>query len=142
MSYAHTFGDLCERVQVGRHAGERHAQADVESAGARAGRRAGHRVRPRTAGVLAERGAHQPAKAHIQQAIARRAAEDASAAGRAVLAGSLAARGTDLLDLESDGTAVSVCRRLGYTDLDALYQALTGGAVRLDTLLTQLIASG
>jgi hypothetical protein len=44
--------------------------------------------------------------------------------------------------MESDGTAASVCRRLGCTDLDALYQALTGGAVRLDTLLTQLIASG
>ncbi|HWG03307.1 MAG TPA: HD domain-containing protein, partial [Trebonia sp.] len=78
------------------------------------------------------------AKAHIQQAIAGRTAEAASAAGRVALAEALAARGMDLLDLEGDGTAVSVCRRLGYSDLDALYEALTGGAVPLSTLLTHL----
>ena len=78
------------------------------------------------------------AKAHISQALARRAAEDESDAGRAKLADALAALGTDLLDLESDGTAVSVCRRLGYTDLDDLYQALASGVVPLDELLTHL----
>jgi GTP pyrophosphokinase len=79
------------------------------------------------------------AKAHIQQALARRDAENASALGRAMLVGAVACRGADLLDLEGDGTAFSVCRRLGYTDLDALYQAVTTEDITTDTLLRHLL---
>ncbi|MGH3169657.1 MAG: RelA/SpoT family protein [Trebonia sp.] len=79
------------------------------------------------------------AKAHIQQALARRDAEEASAEGRLMLADAVAARGRDLLDLEGDGTAVSVCRRLGYSDLDALYQAVMTEDVTTDDLLSQLL---
>ncbi|HEV3382160.1 MAG TPA: HD domain-containing protein [Trebonia sp.] len=79
------------------------------------------------------------AKAHIQQALARRDAENASAEGRATLAATLADRGADLLDLESDGTAFSVCRRLAYSDLEALYQGVATGDVTMDTLLSHLL---
>ena len=36
----------------------------------------------------------------------------------------VAASGTDLRDTEDDGTAFSAARRLGYPDLDALYEAV------------------
>lgn len=81
------------------------------------------------------------AKAHIQQALARRDAEDASARGRAELVGALAEHGADLLDLEADGTAFSLCRRLGYTDLDGLYRALAVAEVTMDTVLGRLLPS-
>jgi RelA/SpoT family (p)ppGpp synthetase len=79
------------------------------------------------------------AKAHIQQALVRRDAENASAKGRAMLVGALTDRGADLLDLEGDGTAFSVCRRLGYADLDDLYQAVMTGDVIMDGLLGELL---
>jgi RelA/SpoT family (p)ppGpp synthetase len=79
------------------------------------------------------------ARAHIQQAINRREAEAAAEAGRARLAAAVAAAGeAELLDLERDGTAVGVCRRLGYDDLDGLYQAVSEGSVTLDGLLREL----
>lgn len=81
------------------------------------------------------------AKAHIQQSLARRDAENASAQGRAILADAVAGRGVDLLDLEGDGTAFSVCRRLGYPDLDALYAAVTTDGVTADTVLGSLLAA-
>jgi len=64
------------------------------------------------------------ARTHLKAAIAQRKAEDAASLGRAAAADELAARGAELRDLEDDGTAFSACRRLGYTDLDALYEAV------------------
>jgi GTP diphosphokinase / guanosine-3',5'-bis(diphosphate) 3'-diphosphatase len=78
------------------------------------------------------------ARTRIQQSIARRQAEEASSTGRARLAAALAARGADLLDLEGDGTAFSLCRRLGHSDLDALYESVGRGDTTVDTLLVHL----
>jgi GTP pyrophosphokinase len=91
------------------------------------------------------------ARAYLQQwfagredaatrAEAEREAEQAALSGRRTLAEMLHAHGTDLLDLESDGTAHSECRRLGYADLDALYTAVGQGSVMTDDLLMALIA--
>jgi RelA/SpoT family (p)ppGpp synthetase len=89
------------------------------------------------------------ARAHLQQwfagredaaarAEAEREAEQAALSGRSKLAETLLAHGIDLLDLESDGTAHSECRRLGYHDLDALYAAIGLGLVIIDDLLMAL----
>jgi hypothetical protein len=43
-----------------------------------------------------------------------------------------------MLDLEGDGTAFSLCRRLGYSDLDALYESVGRGDITVDTLLGHL----
>jgi (p)ppGpp synthase/HD superfamily hydrolase len=74
------------------------------------------------------------ARAHLKAAIARRKAEEAAALGRAAVATALAAQGGaqsaapgDLRDLEDDGTAFSAARRLGFTDLDAVYEAVGRG---------------
>ena len=75
------------------------------------------------------------ARAHLKAAIARRKAEEAAALGRAAVAKALAAQGgtrggdpgQDLRDLEDDGTAFSAARRLGFADLDALYEAVGRG---------------
>ena len=75
------------------------------------------------------------ARAYLQQwfagredaaarAEAEREAEQAALCGRRKLAETLLANGVDLLDLESDGTAHSECRRLGYNDAR---RALRGG---------------
>jgi (p)ppGpp synthase/HD superfamily hydrolase len=68
------------------------------------------------------------ARAHLKAAIARRKADEAGALGRAAVAKALSAQhreqGGSLRDREDDGTAFSVARRLGYTDLDALYEAV------------------
>jgi GTP pyrophosphokinase len=68
------------------------------------------------------------ARAHLKAAIARRQAEEASALGRAAVAKALCAKptgpGASLRDLEDDGTAFSAARRLGFPDLDALYEAV------------------
>jgi GTP pyrophosphokinase len=73
--------------------------------------------------------------------IAREEAEQASAAGRCQLAEMLPGHGVDLLDLEADGTAHSECRKRGYQDLDALYEAVGNGEIRIDDLLTALLAA-
>jgi GTP diphosphokinase / guanosine-3',5'-bis(diphosphate) 3'-diphosphatase len=67
------------------------------------------------------------ARAHLKAAITRRKAEETSAVGRIAVDKAAAAAGTDLRGLEDDGTAFSVCRRLGYPDLDALYEAVGRG---------------
>jgi len=68
------------------------------------------------------------ARAHLKAAIARRKGEEAAALGRAAVAKAMAAQrgrdGRELRDLEDDGTAFSAARRLGFTDLDALYEAV------------------
>jgi GTP pyrophosphokinase len=72
------------------------------------------------------------ARAHLKAAIARRKAEEAAALGRAAVAKAMSAfggahggdPGRHLRDLEDDGTAFSAARRLGFTDLDALYEAV------------------
>jgi GTP pyrophosphokinase len=66
------------------------------------------------------------ARAHLKAAIALRKAEEAAALGRAAVAKALSAgdAGRELRDMEDDGTAFSAARRLGFTDLDALYEAV------------------
>jgi (p)ppGpp synthase/HD superfamily hydrolase len=80
------------------------------------------------------------ARAHLKADIARRKAEDAAVLGRAAVAKALAAAG-DLRDLEDDGTAFSAARRLGYPDIDALYEAVGRGDQALAALVTALTAT-
>jgi guanosine-3',5'-bis(diphosphate) 3'-pyrophosphohydrolase len=69
------------------------------------------------------------ARTHLKAAIALRQAEEAGARGHAQVAAASAAGagGPDLRDAEDDGTAFSAARRLGYPDLDALYEAVGRG---------------
>lgn len=89
------------------------------------------------------------ARAYLQQwfagredaaarAEAEREAEQSASSGRRKLAEMLLAHGIDLLDLESDGSAHSEGRRLGYGDLDALYAAVGQGLVMIDDLMMAL----
>jgi RelA/SpoT family (p)ppGpp synthetase len=78
------------------------------------------------------------ARTHLKAAIARRKAEDAAAAGRAQAVTAAWAAGTDLREAEDDGTAFSVARRLGYPDLDALYEAIGGGDLTAGAFLATL----
>ncbi len=75
------------------------------------------------------------ARTHLKAAIALRKAEDAAALGRTAVTMAMSALGVHgsdpggdpgrrLRDLEDDGTAFSAARRLGFTDLDALYEAV------------------
>jgi GTP diphosphokinase / guanosine-3',5'-bis(diphosphate) 3'-diphosphatase len=68
------------------------------------------------------------ARAHLKAAIARRKADEAAALGRAAVAKALCAQrtgqGASLRELEDDGTAFSAARKLGFPDLDALYEAV------------------
>ena len=85
------------------------------------------------------------ARAHLKAAIARRKAEDAAALGRAAAAKALAegntAPGRNLRDLEDDGTAFSAARRLGYADLDALYEAVGRGQLSTAEFIAHLAGS-
>jgi GTP pyrophosphokinase len=74
------------------------------------------------------------ARTHLKAALALRQAEEAAARGRAQVADAAdaAARGDGsgrpgLRDAEDDGTAFSAARRLGYPDLDAVYEAVGRG---------------
>jgi GTP pyrophosphokinase len=78
------------------------------------------------------------ARAHLRQAMARREADEHAADGRADLATAVAAQGTDLRDAEDDGTAFSAARRLGYPDLDALYEAAGRGDLTAAAFLDAL----
>jgi GTP pyrophosphokinase len=80
------------------------------------------------------------AKAHLKAAIERRKAEDAAVLGREAVAKAMSASG-DLRDLEDNGTAFSAARRLGYTDIDALYEAVGRGDQALAALVTALTAA-
>ena len=71
------------------------------------------------------------ARAHLKAAVVRRKAEEAAALGRTAVAKALLAMdgqggdaGRQLRDLEDDGTAFSAARRLGFPDLDVLYEAV------------------
>jgi GTP pyrophosphokinase len=68
------------------------------------------------------------ARAHLKAAIAGRKADEAAALGRAAVAKALCAQhtaqGASLRELEDDGTAFSAARKLGFPDLDALYEAV------------------
>jgi RelA/SpoT family (p)ppGpp synthetase len=85
------------------------------------------------------------ARAHLKAAIARRKAEEAAALGRAAVAKAISAQGSkqggSLRDLEDDGTAFSAARRLGYVDLDALYEAVGRGDLAMDALVECLGAT-
>ena len=84
------------------------------------------------------------ARAHLKAAIARRRAEEAAALGRAAVAKALSADGAQgdagrrLRDMEDDGTAFSAARRLGFPDLDALYEAVGQGKLSAAGFLTHL----
>ncbi len=86
--------------------------------------------------LAAARSGH--ARAHLRQALARRKAEEDAAAGRAALAAAVATHGVRLRDAEDDGTAFSAARRLGYPDLDALYEAAGRGDLTVPALLDAL----
>jgi GTP pyrophosphokinase len=85
------------------------------------------------------------ARAHLKAAIARRKADEAAALGRAAVAKALSAQhreqGGSLRDLEDDGSAFSAARLLGYTDLDALYEAVGLGKLTTDALVECLAAT-
>jgi len=89
------------------------------------------------------------ARAHLKVTIARRKAEEAAALGRTAVAAALAAAsgersgpehgpGRELRDLEDDGSAFSTARRLGYADLDDLYEAVGRGDLLAETLVEAL----
>jgi GTP pyrophosphokinase len=82
------------------------------------------------------------ARAHLKAAVVRRKAEESAASGRAVVAQALGAPDgglrRDLRELEDDGTAFSAARQLGYTDLDALYEAIGRGELRASAFLAHL----
>ena len=85
------------------------------------------------------------ARAHLKAAIASRKAEEAAALGRAAVAKALSAgrgqggdAGRELRDLEDDGTAFSAARRLGFPDLDALYEAVGREQLSAPGFLTHL----
>jgi GTP pyrophosphokinase len=85
------------------------------------------------------------ARAHLKAAIASRKAEEAAALGRAAVAKALSAgrglggdAGPELRDLEDDGTAFSAARRLGFPDLDALYEAVGRDQLSAAGFLTHL----
>jgi GTP diphosphokinase / guanosine-3',5'-bis(diphosphate) 3'-diphosphatase len=81
------------------------------------------------------------ARAHLKAAIARRKAEEAAVFGRAAVAQALGnpdGGHRDLRELEDDGTAFSAARRLGHTDLDALYEAVGRGELTASEFLARL----
>jgi RelA/SpoT family (p)ppGpp synthetase len=100
------------------------------------------------------------ARAHLKAAIADRKAEEAAALGRAAVAKALASQialssqaalasqpapgseragqAASLRDLEDDGTAFSAARRLGFPDLDALYEAVGLDKLTVPGFLTHL----
>ena len=79
------------------------------------------------------------ARAHLRQALARREADELATVGRVALAAAMAASGGNLRDAEDDGTAFSAARRLGYPDLDALYEAVGRGDVTVNALLESIL---
>jgi GTP diphosphokinase / guanosine-3',5'-bis(diphosphate) 3'-diphosphatase len=78
------------------------------------------------------------ARTHLKAAIANREADEASVLGRAAAAKQAAALGGDLREYEDNGTAFSVCRRLGFADLDALYEAVGRDQLPVTEFLAQL----
>ncbi|HVT69046.1 MAG TPA: HD domain-containing protein [Trebonia sp.] len=97
--------------------------------------------------LAAARSGH--ARAHLKAAAARRKSEEAAALGRALVANAASAGrvseehggpGT-LRDLEDDGTAFSAARRLGYPDLDALYEAVGRDELTAASFLAHLDAA-
>jgi GTP pyrophosphokinase len=85
------------------------------------------------------------ARAHLKAAITRRKAEEAATLGRAAVAKALLAMdgqggdaGRQLRDLEDDGTAFSAARRLGFPDLDVLYEAVGRDRLSAARFLTHL----
>jgi GTP pyrophosphokinase len=79
------------------------------------------------------------ARAAIQAALARARTEQAARDGRARVAAVLGARDVELLELERDGTALSVARALGFYDLEDLYEATEVGGVDQGALLERLL---
>ena len=74
-------------------------------------------------------------RAHIQQWLARRQADEAAAAGRRRLVQALATEGIDLLVAEGRGDSLSIARGLGYAEIDEMYAALAAGTLSLEELL-------
>ncbi|TDC81204.1 HD domain-containing protein [Actinomadura sp. 7K507] len=80
------------------------------------------------------------ARVEIQQWLAGRRNEAAGQAGRRLVAGALTEAGVDLLDLETDGAALTAARELEYHDLESLYSAVAAGTVTLTDLTARLLA--
>ncbi len=78
------------------------------------------------------------ARTHLKAAIVSRKAEDTAAIGRAQAATAAGATRTDLREAEDDGTAFSAARRLGYPDLDAVYEAIGGNELTPGAFLSAL----
>ncbi|WP_252847178.1 RelA/SpoT family protein [Actinoallomurus purpureus] len=74
------------------------------------------------------------ARVHIAQWLADRRTDTAGLAGRRLVADSLASRGANLLDLESDGTMLQLGTELGYPNLETLYAAVAANTVTVDRL--------
>jgi GTP pyrophosphokinase len=87
------------------------------------------------------------ARAHLRAAIARRQGEEHATVGRAAVARALGAvdparPGRCLRDLEDDGTAFSTARKLGYSDLDDLYEAVGRGTLSPEAFIEDLGQAG
>jgi GTP pyrophosphokinase len=82
------------------------------------------------------------ARTRLKAAIAQRKAEDAAVLGRAEVEKAFTERGVALRDAEDDGSAFSACRRLGYADLDALYEAVGERKLAPGALLSTPAGSG
>jgi GTP pyrophosphokinase len=78
------------------------------------------------------------ARTHLKAALARRKAEEAAALGRGEVEHACAGYGLALRDAEDDGSAFSACRRLGYPDLDALYEAVGKRQLAAEAVLPAL----
>jgi (p)ppGpp synthase/HD superfamily hydrolase len=76
-------------------------------------------------------------RAHIQQWLTRREADEAAATGRRRLVVALADHDIDLLVAEGSGNSLSIARGLGYAEIDEMYAALAAGSLSLDELLSR-----
>ncbi len=85
------------------------------------------------------------ARTHLKAAIARRKAEETAALGRIAVEKAVAVRRDSprrtLRELEDDGSAFSACRRLGFADLDVLYEAVGRGDLAPESLAESLSAA-
>jgi GTP pyrophosphokinase len=80
-------------------------------------------------------------RAHIQQWLARREADEAAAVGRRRLLRALADHDIDLLVAEGSGNSLSIARGLGYAVIDEMYAALADGSLSLQELLSRFARS-
>ena len=136
------------RRQRRRRAGQRDAQADGEPPVARPGRRPDHRAVRGPAGLVAGRRAQRPGPGAPegghrppQGRGGRRPRPRRGGEGPVRRSGDGGDGAGSLRDLEDDGTAFSAARRLGFPDLDALYEAVGLDKLSAPGFLTHLGAA-